>query len=388
MATSKRLAEGVPRHRYALLGTALFGLLFLGWAAVAELEQVTRAPGKVIALSRTQSVQAPDGGVVREILVREGEPVRRNQLLVRLDDAKARAALSETQGRVAALRASLARLRSEVYGKPLEFPPELAAYPAFTTNQRQLHSRRREALDSEIRSLVESERLASQELALVLPLEKTGDISASEVLRLRRTVNEAQAMVAKLRNKFFQDAQTDMAKVEEDLNSVEQVLADRAAQVEHTELRAPADGIVNLINQTTIGAVLRPGDEIVQVLPTGDELIVEAKVRATDIGFVRSGLHATIKLDAFDYSIYGSMEGKVDYISSDALIERTAQGEQAYYRAHIRITERRFKGERARKVEVQPGMTTTVEIITGANTVLGYIVKPVFKTLSESMVER
>jgi adhesin transport system membrane fusion protein len=309
-------------------------------------------------------------------------------LLVRLDDAKARAALSETQGRAAALNAALARLRAEVYGKPLSFPPELDRYPAFTTNQRQLYNRRREALDAEIRALSESERLAARELALILPLEQTGDISASEVLRLRRAVNEAQAMVTKLRNKYFQDAQAEMAKAEEDLTSVEQILADRSAQLEHTELRAPTDGVVNLINQTTIGAVLRPGDEIMQVLPTGDDLIVEAKVRSADIGFVRTGLPASIKLDAYDYSIYGSMDGNVYYISPDALIEKTPQGDQAYYRAHIRITAKRFKGDKARKVEIQPGMTATIEVITGANTVLGYLIKPVFKTLSESMVER
>ncbi len=388
MATSKRLGDSAARHRYALLGTALTGAIFLGWASMAHLEQVTRAPGKVIALSRTQSVQAPDGGVVREILVREGERVTQNQLLVRLDDAKARAALTETQGRAAALRAALARLRAEVYGTPLVFPPEVAKYTAFTTNQRQLYDRRREALDSEIRALTESQRLADQELKLILPLERTGDISASEVLRLRRTANEAEAMVTKLRNKFFQDAQAEMAKAEEDLTSVEQVLADRSAQFEHAELRAPTDGMVNLITQTTIGAVLRPGDEIMQVLPTGDDLIVEAKVRSADIGFVHSGLHATIKLDAYDYSIYGTMEGEVNYISPDALVEKTPQGDQAYYRAHVRITAKRFKGDKARKVEIQPGMTATVEVITGSNTVLGYIVKPVFKTLSESLVER
>ncbi len=388
MASSKRLGDGVARPRYALIGTALFGLLFVAWASQAELEQVTRAPGKVIALSRTQSVQAPDGGVVREILAREGENVTRNQLLVRLDDAKARAALSETQGRAAALRAALARLRAEVYGTTLSFPPELDRYPAFTTNQRQLYNRRREALDAEIRALSESERLAARELALILPLEQTGDISASEVLRLRRAVNEAQAMVTKLRNKYFQDAQAEMAKAEEDLTSVEQILADRSAQLEHTELRAPTDGVVNLINQTTIGAVLRPGDEIMQVLPTGDDLIVEAKVRSADIGFVRTGLPASIKLDAYDYSIYGSMDGNVYYISPDALIEKTPQGDQAYYRAHIRITAKRFKGDKARKVEIQPGMTATIEVITGSNTVLGYLIKPVFKTLAESMVER
>ncbi|RZS52132.1 HlyD family efflux transporter periplasmic adaptor subunit [Sphaerotilus mobilis] len=388
MASSKRLGGGVARPRYALIGTALFGALFIAWSSQAELEQVTRAPGKVIALSRTQSVQAPDGGVVREILAREGQSVTRNQLLVRLDEAKARAALTETQGRAAALRAALARLRAEVYGTPLVFPPEVEKYTAFTTNQRQLYNRRREALESEIRALSESERLAARELALVLPLEQSGDISASEVLRLRRAVNEAQAMVTKLRNKYFQDAQAEMAKAEEDLTSVEQVLADRSAQLEHTELRAPTDGVVNLINQTTIGAVLRPGDEIMQVLPTGDDLIVEAKVRSADIGFVRTGLPASIKLDAYDYSIYGSMDGRVHYISPDALVEKTPQGDQAYYRAHILITAKRFKGDKAREVEIQPGMTATVEVITGTNTVLGYLVKPVFKTLSESLVER
>jgi adhesin transport system membrane fusion protein len=159
--------------------------------------------------------------------------------------------------------------------------------------------------------------------------------------------------------------------------------------VEHTQLRAPQDGIVNLITQTTVGAVLRPGDEIMQLLPTGDDLIIECRLKASDIGFVRPGMQATIKLDAFDYSIYGSLQGEVTYISPDALTERSPQGvEVPYYRTHIRISGHRFKGQLADTIKVQPGMTATAEIITGKHTVLDYLLKPVKKTLSESMGER
>lgn len=362
-----------------LLGAGVY------WASRASIDEVTRTTGKVMASSRTQVIQAADGGIVEKIFVREGETVKQGDLLVQLDDTKSRAALAEASQKSAALQASLARLRAETLGTA--YRPR--AQTSFDSIQGRLYERRTTALQEDLAVLEQSARLAAEEVRLNEPLFKAGDISAAEFLRLQRTANEAAGQVTTRRNKFLQDAQAELAKAEEDLASVHQQLQDRQGMVEHTQLRAPQDGIVNLITQTTVGAVLRPGDEIMQLLPTGDDLIIECRLKASDIGFVRPGMQATLKLDAFDYSIYGSLQGEVTYISPDALTERSPQGvEVPYYRTHIRISGHRFKGELANTIKVQPGMTATAEIITGKHTVLDYLLKPVKKTLSESMGER
>lgn len=389
MTTRKSLGARVMGHRISLVGVLLLMVCFMGWASQAHLDQITRAPGKVIAVARTQSIQSPDGGVVREILVHEGDAVRRGQLLVRMDDSKARAAAGEAQSKVAALRAALDRLHAEMSDQSLRFSAGLAEYEDFRRNQTQLYERRREALRADLATLGEAVRLANEEVKMNEPLARTGDIAPADMLRLRRAANEASGQLASRRNKYYQDVQSDLAKAEEDLAAAEEVRADRQALLDHTELRAPMDGIVNLITQTTIGAVLRPGDEILQMLPSGDELIVEAKVKAADIGFIRLWHPATVKLDAYDYSIYGVLEGVVSYVSSDALIERGPQGaELSYYRVRIRISGARLKGEKGKTLQLQPGLTTMVEIVTGSNTVLGYLTKPVTKTVSEAFTER
>ena len=372
------------RIRWTVIATLAALGAGLWWASQAEIEQVTRASGKVMASSRTQVIQAPDGGVVEQLFVHEGEAVRKGDLLVQLDNTKASAALADSSEKSAALNASLARLRAETLGTP--YRP--AGTGAFNELQRRLYERRHTALEEELAVLSKSAELARREVELNEPLFKAGDISAAEFLRLQRAANEAAGQVTTRRNRFLQDAQAELAKTEEELASVQQMLNDRRGNLEHTALRAPVDGVVNLITLTTVGAVLRAGDEIMQLLPTGDDLIIEARLRAADIGFVRPGMPATIKLDAFDYSIYGALDGVVTYVSPDALTERTPQGEQPYYRTHIRVGGKRFKGEKADRIVMQPGMTATVEVITGRHTVLDYLLKPVKKTMSESLGER
>ncbi|SFR79484.1 membrane fusion protein, adhesin transport system [Mitsuaria sp. PDC51] len=376
--------DGQTRVRWTVIATVAALGAGLWWASQAEIEQVTRAGGKVMASSRTQVIQAPDGGVVERLFVHEGEAVRKGDLLVQLDNTKASAALADSSEKAAALQASLARLRAETLGTP--YRP--AGAGAFNDLQRRLYERRQTALQEELAVLSKSADLARREVGLNEPLFKAGDISAAEFLRLQRAANEAAGQVTTRRNRFLQDAQAELAKTEEELASVQQMLNDRRGNLEHTALRAPVDGVVNLITLTTVGAVLRSGDEIMQLLPTGDDLIIEARLRAADIGFVRPGMPATIKLDAFDYSIYGALDGVVTYVSPDALTERTPQGEQPYYRTHIRVSGKRFKGAKAERVVMQPGMTATVEVITGRHTVLDYLLKPVKKTMSESLGER
>ncbi len=382
------------RHHGVVAMAVVSAAVFTAWAGWAEIEEVSHAQGQVIARSRTQVIQSANDGVIAELLVREGERVTKGQVLARLEREQAEAAHSDSRGKVAAIKANLARLHAEVFGRALVLPPEVRAYPAFVANQTELFQRRRKAVDQEVGALQASLRLVREELELNQPLLASGDISKSDVIRLQRQVAEIQGAITNRQNKYFQDAQADMTKAEEDLATQEQILADRATVLDRTELRAPADGLVRRIQLTTPGAKVRPGDVVMDLLPTDSALIIEAKLRPADVAFIRVGLPAAIKLDAYDYSIYGTLHGKVIYVSPDALSEETRTGEQVYYyRAHIGIdaselTKQNLGRDGRKKIEIQPGMTASVDIRTGVRTVLHYLSKPITKTFSESLGER
>ena len=361
----------------------------LAWAYVSEIDQVTRATGQVIASSRSQIIQASDGGVLIDLRVKEGVKVKQGDLLARLDSTKVKAAFLETEARCAGLQAQVARLRAEVLNQKPAFDPELKRrYADFVDNQTILYQRRREALDAEIRIYKESLDLVQRELEMNLPLLGAGDVSQTEILKLRRQASELQGQMTNRRNKYFQDTQAELAKAEEDLAGANQVLAQRKNQYEQTELFAPVDGVVKNVRITTKGGVVRAGEEVMQIVPLDDDLLVEAKLKPADIAFVKRGLPAQVKIDAYDYTIFGALNGTVTYISADTLDENLRQGEMPYYRVQVRTTGKSLKNRPEELMEIQPGMTATVEIKTGVNTVLKYITKPLVKTFSESFGER
>lgn len=384
--------QPAPGSRWIILLVFVIVAILGAWASLSELDQIARAQGQVIATSRTQIIQSANDGVIESLLVREGEHVKKGQILARLDRSQAEAARRDSLGKVAALKAALIRLQAEVFNRPLTFPADVRAHPAFVQNQTELFQRRQGAIREEVAALEESLELVRKELDLSEKLLATGDIGQAEVIRLQKQVADLKGQITNRRNKYFQDAQAEMTKAEEDLSTQQQALAERTAIFERTEITAPADGLVKNIQLTTPGAKVSPGDVIMELLPTGSALIVEAKLKPADIAYIRKGLPAAIKLDAFDYSIYGVLRGQVIYISPDALSEKTQQGEQAYYRAHIRIDEvalaARNREHTGKPVEIQPGMTATVDITTGSQTVLAYLTKPITKTLSESLSER
>jgi len=373
-----------------VIGVSLLGLAgFLAWAHWAELDQISRASGQVIPSGRVQVVQSADGGVITDLRVREGDRVTRGQLLVRLDTIKAQASVDESRGKEAALRTALARIQAELYDRPLQFAPALRAYPDFLANQTSLYEKRRDALFAELDTLKQMHSLVNQELTMNQPLLATGDVSRSEVLRLQRQEAEVSGQIVNRRNKYLQELQTELARTEEELVTAEQIRMQREDQLSRTELSAPADGIVKNVRFTTVGAVLRPGDEMLQIVPTNDVLIVEAKVRPADIGFIRAGQSASVKFDAYDYKIHGSGAGAVSYISADTLTEQSPRGEVSYYRVHVSVDAAGMQQRRPQeRIEIQPGMTATVEIKTGENTVLRYLTKPITKTMSEALTER
>ena len=373
----------------AVIWISLLALIcFLVWASQAELEQITRAPGQIIASGRTQVIQASDGGVLQALLVKEGDTVERGQVLALLDRQKLHAAYQETRSRELALRATVARLNAEIVGNEPAFPADTEGYPQFRANQLALLQKRRASINEETASLRKLLELAQRELAMTAPLVSTGDVSQADVLKLERQVADLQAQITNRQNKYMQDTQADLSRAEEELAGVQQMLAQRADLLSRTELRAPMRGVVKNIRMTTIGGTLKPTEELMQIVPIENELMVEARIRPTDIAFIHTGQTASVKIDAYDYTLYGWLEGKVSYLSPDTLTEDLKQGEQAYYRLQVRADDKRFARNTKQAIQLQPGMTVTVEIKTGKNTVLRYLAKPIVKTMREAMVEK
>jgi adhesin transport system membrane fusion protein len=363
-------------------------LCFFVWASQAELEQITRAPGQIIASGRTQVIQASDGGVLQALMVKEGDTVERGQVLALLDRQKLRASYQETRSRELALRATVARLQAEVVGSEPTFAAENEGYPQFRANQLALLQKRRASINEETASLRKLLELAQRELAMTAPLVNTGDVSQADVLKLERQVADLQAQITNRQNKYLQDTQADLSRAEEELAGVQQMLAQRADLLSRTELRAPMRGVVKNIRMTTIGGTLKPTEELMQIVPIENELLVEARIRPTDIAFIHTGQTASVKIDAYDYTLYGWLEGKVSYLSPDTLTEDLRQGEQAYYRMQVRADDKRFAKQAREAIQLQPGMTVTVEVKTGKNTVLRYLSKPIVRTMQEAMVEK
>jgi adhesin transport system membrane fusion protein len=367
-----------------LAGLAIFGT----WAFFADLDQITRAQGQVIASSRTQIIQSSDGGILEQMLVKEGDTVTKGQMLARLDRTKVEAAYFEAQAKVAALRSSVARLRAEVFGGEPNFNDLVKGYPQFKENQLLLLKKKRRAINEEISSLESLLALGKKELDMNMPLLKNGDVSMADILKLQRQVADISAQISNKRNKYMQDTQAEMSKAEEDMASAEQALAQRKDQLDHVDLKSPTNGVVKNVRITTLGGVIKPSEEVMQIVPIEDSLVVEAKVKPVDVAFLKPGLEANVKIDSYDYTVYGSLKGKLTYISADTLTEDLKQGEQAYYRVQVKTEGRKFSGRPHENLEIQPGMTATIEIKTGKNTVLKYVFKPVIKTMSESLGER
>lgn len=362
------------------------------WAERSVIDESTRAAGTVIASSRVQVIQSVDGGVLQQLRVREGDRVRKGEVLAVFDETRTRASLEETEAKRTAQRASMARLEAELEDGEPHFAPELMKrFPAVVRVQQTLYEERRKALTAELKALAEVARLARDELAMVERLVATGDASQVELLRARKSVTEAESALANRKNKYIQDVSAELAKVREDYEQVEQQATQKRQQLANSVVSSPASGIVKNVKFTTLGGVLRAGDELLQVVPVDDQMIVEAKVLPRDIALIRPGLKATIKFDAYDYTVFGMVDGEVIYVSADSMRDESQRADSpaaTYYRVHVRTTAPGPVTRTGRKIEVLPGMTAQVDIRTGQRTLLAYLLKPVTKTLTEAFKER
>ena len=371
----------------SILSAGFAALAF--WASQSDLDQLVRATGQVIPDARTQIIQAADGGVLFELRVQEGQAVKAGQILAVLEKERAQAGFKEIVARVASLRAILDRTNAEISQNPLLFNKQSAAFPEFTSAQAGLYMQRKKTLDEEMGYLQEALANAKEELDMNQKLMKTGDTSRLDLLRSERQVTDLAGRISATRNRYLQEARQDASKAEEELATTQQKLNERQSILNHTDLTSPVGGVVKYLRVNTIGGVLRPGDELMQIAPTDGGFFVEGRVTPSDVGSVKLGLPVTVRVDAFDYSIYGTLKGSLTHISPDTLSEQGSRGEtNVFYRIQVRLAADQSHNPRAQDIVIKSGMTTSLDIRTGERSVMQYLIKPIFKAFQGAMTER
>jgi len=375
------------RFYSSVIWLTLVGLLFfVVWAWWAVLDEVTVGTGKITPSSHAQVIDSLDGGIVNGLLVKEGDIVERGQLLARLDPTRFQSNYGEAASRVRTLRASSERLRSELTGEPLRFSAESMREPDLVARERQLYESRRRNLNETVANLQKTYQLVMSELRLTQPLVAKGAASQVEVIRLQRQAAELQGKIDDARNQFAVRAREEQVKNNADLDAQIQVMSGKADQVDRASLFSPVRGIVKDIQVTTVGGVLQPGGKLMEIVPLEDQLLVETRINPRDIAYIRPGLPATVKVTAYDSSIYGDLTGKVEVVSPDTLQDEVKR-DQFYYRVYVRTSKAELHNKSGKSFPILPGMVANVEIKTGQKSVMDYLIKPLNK-VNEALRER
>lgn len=405
-----------------LIAVSAFGLLLLlVWSAFAQVDQITRGMGKVIPSSKAQLVQPSEPAVIKDILVRGGQTVRKGQLLVRLDDAQSSSELGQLQAETNRLAIRADRLQGEAGGGSLGCEGadcaeerRLQQVRMATAQSQQsalaaaVEQRRRDLGEAQATaaSLEDSVRLAREQVNMLAPLAAKGIVPQTELLSAQRElvdvqgrlsaarqaaaralagIRQAQAELSSSRLDFRQQALTERSEIQTKIAVNQQTIRGAAARQERNALRAPSDGIVNDVQITTVGGFVNAGEKIMQVIPVGDKLLVEARIAPSDIGFIKVGDAANVKVTAYDFSIFGGLSGKVQQVSADSIFDEAER--QAYYTVLIE-TDRSYITKGSQRLPIVPGMICDVEIITGRRSILTYLLKPIEKAFDTAMTER
>jgi len=359
------------------------------WAALAQVDMVTRAESRVIPVGREQVIASLEGGILRELKVREGEAVSAGQALALLDPTRVEAQQNEGRLKRLALLATVARLQAEASGKLLVFPQELDEVPQVVQGEKASFEARRRALNEAVGSNQRNQALLEREVALAQSMSAKGLMSEVEVMRLRRQVNDLALVTQERVNRFRQDASAELVKTQTDLTMLGEQQVVRDDMLKRTTLTSPVRGLVKNIRMNTLGGVVSAGAPVMEIVPVDDQVLVELRIKPADIGWVRVGHPVEIKLSAYDFSVYGSLHGTVDTLSPDAMGEGTnpATGAEAsWYRALVRADATQLQAA-GKPLTVLPGMVGTAEIRTGRRSVLSFILRPMMKA-TEAFTER
>ena len=353
----------------------------LGWASVAQVDIVARANGRIVPDGREQNIASLEGGILRELMVREGQQVLDGQELALLDPTRFEAQQAEGQTKRLALRGTMSRLQAEASGRPLQFPPDVLRASAVVGGETDSYQARQRSMNEALELNRRSIGLLKRELAVAETMSAEGLMSEVEVMRVRRQVNDLNLQVQERANRFRQEASADLVRVRTELSMLDDQMVARDDVLRRTVLTSPIRGVVKTIKANTLGGVVSPGATVMEIIPIGPRILVEARVRPSDIGFVKVGQDVTVKLSAYEFNIYGGLKGKVQSISPDALgdPDRAAAAHATYYRALVRV-ERTPQKKGDKPLTVLPGMTGSVEINTGQRSVLDFLLRPVLRS--------
>lgn len=373
--------------------TAITLIAAIAWASWFELDEITRGQGKVIPTSREQVIQSLDSGVLSEMLVREGSVVEKDQVLLRIDDARSGAVFREANEKYLALLALAARLRAEAYSTALVFPPELNTMPALMQQELQAFNARKRALSESIQALDGSLSAVRRELTITEPLVRQGVMSEIELLRLNRQQSELLGQRAERKNRYLTDANNELTRVSSELSQTKESASAREDAFMRTTIRSPMKGVVKNVQITTVGGVVQAGQPILEIVPTEDEMLVEAYVKPSEVAFLKVGQAAVVKLTAYDFNKYGGLDGVLEHLSPDTLRDEKQRKpgnpvelEEGLYRILVRVKQTTDLRNGLR-LTPSPGMTASVEIRTGYKTVMEYIFRPL-QNVTQALRER
>jgi adhesin transport system membrane fusion protein len=407
--------------RMIIVATAAAFALFILWASLAQVDEVTRGEGKVIPSSKLQIITAGDTATVSEILVRSGQRVHKGELLVRLDNPESQSQLGQLQAETESLEARSARLTAEGMGgsvacqgtdcageAALRAARASALHSKVEASQATAEQARRDAAEAvaTISSLQSSLALAQNQVQMLQPLAAKHIVPQTDLLEKQRevvdlqgriaaareqqgkalaAVQEAQAQASQATYEFKQQALDERSQVNAKIAVNEQSLRGAEGKLSRTEIRSPVDGVVNDVQVTTIGSYVQPGQKIMEVVPLGDKLLVETRVKPSDIAFIRVGDRALVKVTAYDFSIYGGLDGRVVQVSADSIYDDKEK--EAYFTVIVQ-TDKSYLMSLGHPLPITPGMMTSTQIITGRKSVLTYLLKPVLKANSDALRER
>lgn len=386
-----RSEMGLERSRTPLASWVVWALVLclisLGvWASVFELDEVTTGPGKVIPTSREQVIQSQEGGIVSTLHVREGDLVEAGQVLALLDDTRWEATVEESASRMRAALASAARLRAEVTGAALEFPEEVQAEEDLVKTETALYHSRRESLRKSSEGLRRALGLVNQEISLTEPLVARGAASDVELLRLRRQATELQNKLTDLQTQYIVTAREELARANAEVLEQRSVTRGRADTLARSTIVSPVKGIVKNVEVTTVGGVIPPNGKLMEIVPMDDQLLIETRISPRDVAFLHPGQRAVVKVTAYDYHIYGGLDGEVVMISPDTIQDEVSP-DVFYYRVYIRTDKDHLVNKAGAAFAIFPGMVTTADIHTGSKTVMNYLMKPLNRA-QEALRER
>lgn len=382
------VVEPAPAAMWAVYLMLLALAVAVAWAAVAQVDIVARANARVVPDGREQVIASLEGGILRELMVREGQQVQEGQDLALLDPTRFEAQQAEGLAKRTALRGTMARLQAEASGRPLHFPPEVASNAAVVDGETDSYNARQRALNEAVDLNRRSMALLQKELGVAESMSAKGLMSEVEVMRVRRQVNDLNLQTQERINRFRQEASAELVRVRTELSLLEEQLVVRDDVLRRTVLKSPVRGVVKTIKANTVGGVVGPGTPVMEIVPMGSRVLVEARIKPADIGFVKVGQDVVVKLSSYEYTVYGGLKGTVQSISPDALgdPDRGAAADATYYRALIRADRTQLKAG-DKPLAVLPGMTGIVDIRTGQRSVLGFVLRPMLKS-QEAFRER